>query len=80
MPFSLKNIEVTFQRIINKVFAKQIGRNVVAYVANTLVKSEKIEDHVADLKEVLEVLKKFGIKLNPKKCVSGVAARKFLGS
>ena len=39
MPFGLKNAGVTYQRLMNKMFAHQIGRNVQVYVDNMLVKS-----------------------------------------
>ena len=39
MPFELKNKEATYQRLMNKMFAHQIGRNVQVYVDNMLVKS-----------------------------------------
>ena len=39
MPFGLKNAGATYQRLINKMFAQQIGRNVQVYVDDMLVKS-----------------------------------------
>lgn len=39
MPFSLKNASVTFQRLMNKVFEKQIEKNVEVYVDDILVQS-----------------------------------------
>ena len=39
MPFDLKNAGVTYQRLINKMFTNQIGRNVQVYVYDMLVKS-----------------------------------------
>ena len=36
MPFGLKNAGVTYQRLINKMFAHQIGRNVQVYVDDML--------------------------------------------
>ena len=39
MPFGLKNAVVTYQRLINKMFSHQIGRNVQVYVDDMLVKS-----------------------------------------
>ena len=39
MPFGLINAGATFQRMINRVFKPQIGRNVEAYVDDILVKS-----------------------------------------
>ena len=32
MPFGLKNIGATYQRLVNKMFSKQIGRNMEVYV------------------------------------------------
>ena len=45
MPFGLKNASSTYQRLMNKMFAKQIRRNVEVYVDDMLVKSRKEEDH-----------------------------------
>ena len=39
MPFDLKNVNATYQRLMNKMFAHQIGRNVQVYVDDMLVKS-----------------------------------------
>ncbi|XP_050217341.1 uncharacterized protein LOC126668172 [Mercurialis annua] len=49
------------------------------YVDDMIVKSIRAEDHPADVKIVLETLKKYQLKLNPEKCVFGVPAGKFLG-
>ena len=32
MPFELKNVGATYQRLVNKMFSKQIGRNMEVYV------------------------------------------------
>ena len=37
MPFELKNAEATYQRLVNQMFKKQIGRNVEVYVNDMLV-------------------------------------------
>ena len=39
MPFGLKNAGATYQRLMNKMFTNQIGRNVQVYVDDMLVKS-----------------------------------------
>ena len=39
MPFELKNAGATYQRLMNKMFAHQIGRNIQVYVDDMLVKS-----------------------------------------
>ena len=38
MPFGLKNAGATYQRLMNKMFVHQIGRNVQVYVDDMLVK------------------------------------------
>ena len=49
MPFKLKNTGVTYQRLTNKMFAHQIGRNVQVYVDDMLVKSLREDDHLSNL-------------------------------
>ena len=39
MSFGLKNVGATYQRLMNKMFANQIRRNVQVYVNDMLVKS-----------------------------------------
>jgi len=39
MPFRLKSAGAMYQRLMNKMFAHQIGRNVQVYVDDMLVKS-----------------------------------------
>jgi hypothetical protein len=60
-------------------FHDQIGRNVEVYVDDMLVKSKKDEDHLIDLKETFQTLRRYNMKLNPAKCVFGVSSGKFLG-
>ena len=78
MPFNLKNAGVTYQRLMNKMFAHQIGRNVQVYVDDMLVKIRPEDDHLDDLKETFNTFRSYNIKLNPSKCAFGVTARKFL--
>ena len=44
-----------------------------------LVKSKEELAHLDNLKETFAILKQYQMKLNPNKCVFGVASRKFLG-
>ncbi|KAL0416736.1 UNVERIFIED_CONTAM: hypothetical protein Slati_3505500 [Sesamum latifolium] len=80
MPFGLKNAGATYQRLVDKIFHPQIGRNVEVYVDDMLVKSKKAEEHVKDLEETFSVLRKYKLKLNPAKCAFGVQGGRFLGS
>ena len=79
MPFGLKNAGATYQRLMNKMFAQQIGRNVQVYVDDMLVKSLHENDHLDDLRETFNTLRLYNMKLNPNKCAFGVTAGKFLG-
>ena len=79
MPFGLKNAGATYQRLMNKMFAHQIGRNVQVYVNDILVKSLHKVDHLDDLRETFDTLRSFNMKLNPNKCAFGVTTGKFLG-
>ena len=79
MPFGLKNAGATYQRLMNKMFPHQIGRNVQVYVDDMLVKSLCENDHLNDLQETFDTLQSYNMKLNPSKCVFGVTVGKFLG-
>ena len=79
MPFGLKNAGATYQRLVNIMFSKQIGRNMEVYVDDMFIKSRKELAHLDDLKETFTTLKQYQMKLNPAKCVFGVASGKFLG-
>ena len=79
MSFGLKNAGATYQRLVNRMFNKQIGRNMEVYVDDMLVKSKEELAHLDDLKETFTNLKRYQMKLNPSNCVFGVASGKFLG-
>ena len=51
MPFGLKNAGATYQRLVNRMFQKQIGASMEVYIDNMLAKSVKVElqvDHLAE--------------------------------
>ena len=79
MPFGLKNAGATYQRLVNKMFQKQIEASMEVYIDDMLVKSVKAELQVAHLAESFQVLKNYNMKLNPTKCAFRVSAGKFLG-
>ena len=79
MPFGLNNAGATYQRLVNKMFSKQIERNMEVYMDNMLIKSKDKPAYLDNLKETFATLKQYQMKLNPSKCAFGVALRKFLG-
>ncbi|GKE87394.1 reverse transcriptase domain-containing protein [Tanacetum coccineum] len=79
MPFGLKNARATYQRLVDKVFNDQIGRNLEAYVDDMVIKSSSKEDMLTDIKETFQRFRSINMKLNPKKCSFGVEEGPFLG-
>ena len=79
MPFGLKNTGATYQRMMDRVFSAQIGRNIEVYMDDMVVKSQQINNHHRDLLEAFEVMRKYNIRLNPEKCSFGVLGGKNLG-
>lgn len=78
MPFGLKNVGATYQRLVNTIFKNQIGRNMEVYVDDMLVKSLKTDLHFRDLEETFNTLRKFKMRLNLTKCAFGVSIGNFL--
>jgi len=79
MFFGLKNAGASYQRLMDRVLAPMIGRNIQAFVDDMVVTYQVKDHHVADLEELFTTIAKYGLKLNPEKCVFGVEAGKFLG-
>ncbi|XP_075507599.1 uncharacterized protein LOC142544436 [Primulina tabacum] len=79
MPFEFKNAGATYQRLMDRVFYEQVGRNVEVYVDDIMVKSRDSTQLIPDLVETFSTLRSYGLKLNPQKCIFGVRSGKFLG-
>ncbi|GJV93961.1 reverse transcriptase domain-containing protein [Tanacetum coccineum] len=79
MPFGLRNAGATYQRLVDKAFHGQIGRNLEVYVDDLVIKSRTEDEIVRDIEETFKTLRKINMKLNPKKCTFGVEEGMFLG-
>jgi hypothetical protein len=79
MTFGLKNAGATYQRAMNYIFHDLIGKLVEIYIDDVVVKSVSMDGHLEDLRHVLDRTRKFGLRMNPKKCAFGVTAGQFLG-
>ncbi|RDX90703.1 hypothetical protein CR513_27406, partial [Mucuna pruriens] len=79
MPFGLKNVGATYQHLMDKIFEKTIGVNIVVYVDDMVIKSKKANRHCETLERVFKTLRDHQLKLNPEKCFFGVQVGKFLG-
>jgi len=51
MSFSLKNVGVTYLRLMDYIFKGMLGQNVEVYVDDNVVKSDSCLQHIQDLKE-----------------------------
>nr|XP_023901135.1 uncharacterized protein LOC112012988 [Quercus suber] len=79
MPFGLKNAGSTYQRMMTKMFEPQLGRSIEVYIDDIVVKSKAMTEHVTDLTNTFEVLRKHKLRLNASKCSFGVSSGNFLG-
>ena len=59
MPFGLKNAGATYQRLVNRMFQKQIGISMEVYIDDMLVKSTTADLHIAHLAEAFQILKEY---------------------
>jgi hypothetical protein len=79
MTFGLKNAGATYQRTMNYIYHDLISKLVEIYIDDVVVKYTSIGGHLGDLCQVFERTRRFGLKMNLKKCAFGVSAGQFLG-
>ena len=79
MPFGLKNVGATYQMLVTKMFRPLFGTTMEVYIDDMLVKSKQRPDHATHLQQAFDLLREYGMKLNPIKCAFGVSVGKFLG-
>ena len=79
MPFGLKNVGATYQRLVTKMFWQLLGKTMEMYIDDMLVKSKEHPDHTTYLQQAFELLRAYDMKCNPIKCAFEVSAGRFLG-
>ncbi|GJV37252.1 reverse transcriptase domain-containing protein [Tanacetum coccineum] len=79
MPFGLKNAGAMYQRLVDKAFDSQVGRNIEVYVDDLVIKSYTETEMLRDIEETFRTLRKINMKLNLKKCTFGAVEGMFLG-
>ena len=50
------------------MFEPQLGKNIEIYIDDTVVKSKVVPEHVRDLGNIFEILRKHKLHLNASKC------------
>jgi hypothetical protein len=73
------NTEPTFNRMMKLILGSQLGHNASAYVDDIVIMSEKEKDHIADLTETFDNMRRNDLKLNPEKCIFGIRKGQLLG-
>jgi hypothetical protein len=61
------------------ILGSQLGRNASAYVDDIVIMSEKERNHIADLTETFDNMRRNRLKLSPRKCIFGIRNGQLLG-
>ena len=61
------------------MFESQLEKNIEVYIDDMVVKSKLESEHINDLRNIFEILRRHKLRLNASKCSFGVRLGKFLG-
>ena len=61
------------------MFKPQLGKSIEVYIDDMVVKSKVVFEHMGDLGNIFEIMRKHKLCLNASKCSFGVGSGKFLG-
>lgn len=80
MPFGLCNAPATFQRHIDSVLRKYVGKNVAAYFDDVIIYTKgSLADHLKAVGQVLDTLTEAKLQVKAEKCQFAVKEAKILG-
>ncbi|MCG8045657.1 MAG: reverse transcriptase domain-containing protein, partial [Candidatus Thiodiazotropha endolucinida] len=79
LPFGLINSPSVFERLMERVFSGLTFLILLIYLDDIIVYSKTFDEHLQNLKLILERLKEANLKLNPKKCSLLCTKVAFLG-
>jgi hypothetical protein len=79
MTFGLKIASATYHRGMNLIFHDLLEALMEVYIDDMVAKSVGLEEHMTNLKLLLERMKKYGLRMNPLKCAFRLTSRRFLG-
>ena len=74
----MKNSGAAYQRAATTLFHDMMHKDVEVYVEDMIVKSRNRADHLTALQRFFERIRRFRLRLNPKKCTFGVTSKKLL--
>ena len=61
------------------MFKPQLGKSIEVYIDDMVIKSKVVSEHVGDLGNIFEIMRKHKLHFNASKCSFGVGPDKFLG-
>ena len=68
IPFGLKTMPATFQRIMNNVLSGLTGTMCCVFLGDIVIYADSLFDHERKLRDVFRRLRRYNIKLQPDKC------------
>ena len=79
MPFGLCNAPATFERLMEQVLFGLPMSVALVYLDDIIVPGQSFSQHIANLRQVFERLRKAKLKLSPKKCILFQRKVQYLG-
>ena len=64
---------------MTRMFEPQLGKNIEIYIDDMVVKRKVVSEHLGDLGNIFDVLRRHKLRLNASKCSFGMGSGKFLG-
>jgi len=80
MSFGLKNVSATYQRVMSIIFHDHLWKMMECYVDDIVVKNRSKNNHLDDLRIVVNIMRAHQLKMSPTKSFLRVSSGKFLGS
>ena len=65
--------------MMTRMFESQFGKNIEIYIDDMVLKSKAVSEHLGDLGNIFEVLRKYKLRLNASNFLFGVGLGRFLG-
>jgi hypothetical protein len=79
MPFGLTNASVTFQAVMNTIFAPMLRKYVLVFMDDILIYSKSLEKHKNHLTTLLQILQDNKLFIKRTKCSSAQPKLEYLG-
>ena len=64
---------------MTRMFEPQLSKNIEVYIDDMVVKNKVVFEHMGDLENIFEILRKHKLHLNASKCTFGMGPGKFQG-